>query len=316
MLKQYHQTITALGGDVTLVVTSEHPFSEQDFSNIWRKVYEFERRFSRFLPESELSQFNRKAGLDVPISPEFATLLQASLQLSQQTDGLYNPFVLPAVQRAGYLRSAVAEYSDDTVPDYRARSVTDVASLHLRGDIATIPYGTAIDIGGCGKGYLADMIAADLRALALPGFWLSLSGDMVTYGVDASNQPWQTSVQAANLRRDVEQAISAAGNLIGIATSGTLRRPGQKLKSGKHHIIDPRTAQSADTDILLVTVVAEKAVEADVLASCAVILGSRDAPAFLRKAGVLASVIQTYDGIVFDGDDYIVPAQSVKEMAR
>lgn len=302
MLRQYHESRQALGGNTTIVVTAEHEFSGSDFAELWRKVYQFERQFSRFLPESELSQFNRRAGLDTPISQEFATLLQSAQQLSQRTNGLYNPFILPAVQRTGYVQSALDGYEDDVAPDYRMRSSSEANRLQVKANIATIPYGTAIDMGGCGKGYLADMLAKELRALSLPGFWVSLSGDMATYGIDANEQPWQTGVQDAQAKHAIPYIISATGRQLGIATSGTLRRKNQHLKAGAHHIIDPRSGQPADTDIRLATVVTHRAIDADVFASCAVIVGSEQAPALLRELGVLGFVLQTADRLIVEGD--------------
>lgn len=315
MLGQYHETVQALGGEVTIVVTAEHTFAAADFAQLWRVVYAFERRFSRFLPESELSQFNRNAGLDTPVSEQFAALLEVSQRLSMQTGGFYNPFVLPAVQRAGYVHSALAGYESDQTPDYRSRSITQANRLTLRDGKATIPYGTAIDMGGCGKGYLADVLARQLQAYSLPGFWVSLGGDMVTYGVDADQRPWRTGIQRARSNHPVPYEIVSDGQQFGIASSGTLRRANQRLKTGAHHIIDPRSGRPAQTDIRLATVVCETAVQADVLASCAVIAGSSHAPKFLREQGVKSYVLQTTTGVMHEGGLLQLVAQTAGAVA-
>ena len=77
-----------------------------------------------------------------------------------------------------------------------------------------------------------------------------------------------------------------------VATSGTLRRSRQRAGKPWHHLIDPATFEPATTDVLLATVCAATTLEADVLASCAVILGSERAPAFLESKGVKAILLQ------------------------
>jgi thiamine biosynthesis lipoprotein ApbE len=69
-----------------------------------------------------------------------------------------------------------------------------------------------------------------------------------------------------------------------IATSGTFKRENSKILD--HHIINPVTLQPAKSDILLSTICAKDGVMADILASCAVIIGSEDAPQFLNNMNI------------------------------
>lgn len=297
-ISYWHESRQALGGDVTVVLAAEASFDVSGLREFWRQVFIFERQFSRFLPDSELTRCNNQAGAPTVVSDEFRQLLQASLSMAKLTSGLYNPFILPALQRGGYVQSAVPAYAHEPVADYRARSVVNPSRLELRGNTVNIPYGTALDMGGCGKGYLADQLAALLRTLpAVRGFWVSLSGDMVTEGLDADGQPWATELQSArDLAASAPYSIQGEGRALGIATSGTFPRPGQQSTLRKHHIIDPRTGQPADTDIQLATVIAPTALLADVLASCAVIVGSNQASELLKSAGALGAILQTKRG--------------------
>ena len=63
-----------------------------------------------------------------------------------------------------------------------------------------------------------------------------------------------------------------------------------------HHIIDPRTYKPANTNVLLATVNAKSTLLADVLASCAVILGSDKAIKKLRSMGADGLIMQLDDG--------------------
>jgi thiamine biosynthesis lipoprotein len=66
---------------------------------------------------------------------------------------------------------------------------------------------------------------------------------------------------------------------LGAATSGTTKR---RWGEGRHHLIDPRTGAPAVTDLIEVSVLAPTALEAEILAKTALILGSALAPRALE----------------------------------
>lgn len=289
---QYYQECVALGSKTGISLVSDG-FSAQIealYQELWREVFRFERRFSRFLPGSELSMFNRNAGTKQPISSELHDILLAAHDIAIKTDGLYNPFVLPALQAAGYVHSRVPGHEQDEVDDHSHKSVTTIDRLEIGDDWARIPYGTAIDLGGCGKGYLADQLRSKLPE-SINGYWLSFGGDIAIGGQDDHRQPWTVTIQSANNpTNDIGTFKTSAA--CGIATSGTTVHHGKKAGEPWHHIIDPRTSKSAKTDVLLATVCDESTLRADVLASCAVILGSEQSMQFLKKQGVKAAILQ------------------------
>lgn len=295
MLTKYYETKQALGGDVTITVVADTNQSTGDlFNQLWKEVYLFERKFSRFLPGSELSRFNRQAGIRQIISSDFKNLLGASLKMSKLSGGVYNPFILPALQRAGYKNSAMPGYENDVVDDHSTKKVVTIDKLELKENTATIPYGTALDMGGCGKGFLADRLADILDKLKLTGYWLSLSGDMVVAGFDDNLKPWQVKIQSADSHNQyIDLIIENNGSRLAVATSGTFKRQNQGTNHKWHHLIDPRTGKPAMTDILLATVVDYSCLNADVLASCAAIVGSHEANEYLVKRRVVAACIQT-----------------------
>ena len=83
----------------------------------------------------------------------------------------------------------------------------------------------------------------------------------------------------------------------GVATSGTSVHR-WRLADGRetHHLIDPRTGRSADTDVIQATVVAPTAREAEVIAKTAVILGSRECLGFLSKSAAHACLLLLESG--------------------
>jgi len=302
-MKTYHEQKQALGSTVFLTIVSEagdEPVNDL-MRRLWLEVFLFEKRCSRFLPNSELSQLNRGSGLKQHVSPEFREVLLAAQRMSQLTDGLYNPFVLPALQRAGYKQSLVKEYSHDPVDDHSAKQIVPASSLEINDNWVTIPYGTALDLGGCGKGYIGDVLA-DIaeQEQGMRGFWFSIGGDIVTSGLNEQGQPWV--VQVAPSVKDMTQTVACItmpdSGRYAVATSTTALRKGVQQGKSWHHIIDPRTGQPAASNVTMASVCSQTLLEADVLASCAIIVGEVEAEGFLQQHDVGSALIAIRDGYV------------------
>lgn len=306
----HHQQRIALGSPIDLTLVSDKNQGTVDdlFRHLWLKIFAFERQFSRFLPDSELSQFNRAAGVKTPISQEFHDILAASLKMSELTDGLYNPFILPALQSVGYVHSMVAAHSDDEADDFSSRSVVAPERLQLTKETATIPYGTAIDLGGIGKGYLGDQLADYADSLSeLNGYWFSLGGDIVASGQDANGEGWQIQVEdTARAQAIAGTAASKKSNRHAVATSSSLRRTGKSGGKTWHHIIDPRTNKPSESNVVTASIHAGSLCLADILASCAVILGSDVAPSFCTDRGATGTLLQTGQGLKLSTGDFTV----------
>lgn len=295
MQQRFQQSGHALGSAVYLTIVSDKNSSEvaTQFETLWANITAFEQRFSRFLPGSELSFFNARAGQRTPVSEEFAALLHAAKHMAEKTGGLYNPFVLPGLQKAGYIGSWPTPQKLGTAHDYRARRVVPTSELHIGKGWARIAINSALDFGGIGKGYLLDLLGGILSRNT-QGFWLSLGGDILCSGFDEDGSSWRIAVQSAyNASKSAGNYKNHNGGQMAVATSGTTKRQG--LQAGKrwHHLIDPRTGEPADTDILTATVCCVTATEADVFAKCLVIDGSDRAQANLKHYGVRAALLQT-----------------------
>src|SRR5260221_14414918 len=63
---------------------------------------QWEKTFSRFRPDSELAMLNASAGQWVRASPAMLATVAASVQMSAETRGLFNPLILPALETAGH----------------------------------------------------------------------------------------------------------------------------------------------------------------------------------------------------------------------
>ncbi len=204
-------------------------------------------RITRFDESSELSRLNAAAAW-VDISPELEQLLRASLRAFEMSGGLVNIAVLPSMLAIGYTRP-LAEGPTAARLDqaHSAPLLPDVLKI-TRGRARLAP-NVRIDLGGIAKGWMADQLAARLGDHVL----VNLGGDLYARG------EWPVAIAGKTyLLRN-----------LGAATSSTRKRRWGDL----HHLIDPRTGLPAATRLEEVSVVAETALDAEVLAKTVLISG-------------------------------------------
>jgi thiamine biosynthesis lipoprotein len=131
--------------------------------------------------------------------------------------------------------------------------------LAVRPGAARLSGGTALDLGGVAKGWMADTLAELLGDDCV----VNLGGDLFARG------RWTVGFGG--------QTVVLDG--LGAATSGSWRR---RWGDGLHHVIDPRTAGPATGDLCQVSVIAPTASIAETLAKTALIQGREAGEAWLR----------------------------------
>ncbi len=294
MIHLFYDSNIALGSETSITIASTSPIkSTAAINQLWKEIFNFEKRFSRFIPSSELCFLNKNSGTKQLISKEFRDILITAKNISLETEGIYNPFILPALQRSGYEKSFVVGAENDIHEDYSDRSVVSVDKMEIGDDWVRIPFKTAIDLGGIGKGYLADKLAVSLKH-EFNGFIINLGGDIVTYGTNEHNSNWQIIIQdASSIENKSIGTIKMPLSTYSVSSSGTFKKKGVNKGKAWHHLINPKTLEPANSDIKLITIMSKLAVNSDTLASCGLILGSKDCMKFLKSHKIKNALIQS-----------------------
>jgi thiamine biosynthesis lipoprotein len=251
-----------------------------------------EAALSRFRPESDLSRLNAARGEWLSVDRRLVEALRLALGAREETDGRFDPTVLPALVAAGYDRSF--EQIEVRAPR-RADGWRAGAQIEVREGRARVERGAAVDLGGIGKGYAATRA---LRAMecawpGLPGGLVDLGGDLALAGSTPEGGPWQIAIA------DPRRPGTTAGLLLlqggGVATSGRdVRRFGPD--GSLHHLIDPATGEPAVPGPLSVTVVARTAAEAEAHATALAICAPADAAAHVAAHPHLSALFVPAEG--------------------
>jgi thiamine biosynthesis lipoprotein len=253
-----------------------------------------EARLSRFLPESELSQLNARTGETVPVSSMLWEVIGCALQISCNTGGLYDPTILDVLETAGYDRTWQAVVDDHRLPGTVARRHTGWRDIRLDPDVqrVTLPPGVRLDLGGIAKAWASDRPADRLSCLG--PCLVDAGGDIAMRGRPMGMTGWTIGV-ADPLQAETDLAVLVIGDG-GVATSGIDYRRWRRGGMVQHHIIDPRFGRPAETDLLTATVVASSAMQADVHALTALILGAQHGSRYLVSQQGVEGLLVGPDG--------------------
>ena len=149
-----------------------------------------ERALSRFDAASDLSRLNAAGGAWTAVDGRLVEALRLALRAREDTGGRFDPTVLPALVAAGYDRSfeQLAERPARRVAGWRAGAAIE---LDEPAGSARLEPGTAVDLGGIGKGYAAARALAAMREAwpMLPGGLVDLGGDLALWGETPEQRP-------------------------------------------------------------------------------------------------------------------------------
>ncbi len=259
-MEEHHHSFRAMNTDVDVFVLAERRPSDA-FLSVELLFEQQEQRFSRFRETSLLSRFNRGEAI---ADLWFAAAIRLSLDMYDETGGLFNPAILPSLRAAGYEVTFEKVAGGDPLA---GATPPFPEMLRTTGDRCEL-LGGAIDLGGIVKGWTVDL-AAEHLAQSFEHLLVNAGGDMRAVGSDSGGSGWLVEIDTPSGASLWSGRISAA-----LATSTTRKRR-WKTSTGEsaHHLIDPRSGLPADSGWIQTSVRAETCVRAECWAKAAIVGG-------------------------------------------
>ena len=282
-----------MGSDVEVIVIDGPAAS---LAHARDRLDELERRWSRFLPDSEVSRLTAHAGCPVEVHPDTVTLVRTAIAAWRESGGAVNPTVLGAVIRAGYDRdfAEVAPLAERVAVPACGLGLVACTDIELDGTAVTLPAGTGFDPGGIGKGLAADVVVDELRSLGAAGACVNVGGDLRVSGTGPEGGAWTIAIEdPADPARHLLRVGVAEG---AVATSTTARRRWRIGGVPEHHLIDPATGEPSTTDLVQATALAASCWLAETYAKAVLLRGQRRAFDVLPAA--IAALAVGEDGTV------------------
>jgi FAD:protein FMN transferase len=255
------------------------------------RLRELESLWSRFRDDSDITRANRAAGAPVVVDGDTLAVVSRALDAWKQTEGRFDITMLPALVQAGYTHSTVDHSAAPRVPGSRV-GMSGWLEVDYAASTLTVPAGAAIDLGGIGKGFAADIVAEELIEAGAHGVIVNVGGDLRVLGTPLDDASWYLGVEDPHHVPNHVAVLRLEQG--GLATSGTtIRRWTNSDGHQVHHLIDPRSGLPSTTRLLTATVIAADAATAEAFATAAMMLTGPEAVAMLDAVGLAGVAVET-----------------------
>ncbi len=266
-------------------------------NNAFARIIDLERRLSDTEPESEVAKLcEQPFGQPVTVSDELFEILQKAQRAAELSDGAFDVTVGPVVRL--WRRARNAEVLPPSKELAHARESVDwrKVKLNTRGKTVTLTApDMQLNLGGIGKGYIADKALEVLQDLGISrALLVAASGDMVAGEAPPEAAGWLVKVGDS----DGKNPRLARTILLRNAAVSTSSAGKQFVEiEGKRYsrIVDPRTGKAL-VERLDVCVIAPHAAEADSFDTAVNVLGVEDGLKLIEsQSGTAALIVRKND---------------------
>lgn len=255
-----------------------------------------DRSMSTYRSDSAISKINQGDTM-VVVDEHFRKVFEASQQIWQESEGLFDPTVGVLVNAWGFGKQKISEAdlpTDKKIDSLRKYVGFDKVALTEKNLIKKRYTEILFDFNAIAQGYTSDVVANYLSARGIKNYIVEIAGEMYLKGKNTvEDKSWTIGVENPLKPlddRDLVATIQFTNQ--GLATSGNYRKVWTDSNGRKYvHSINPLTGRATQSDVLSATVVAPSTMLADGYATMFMVMGLAKSKAFLEKHPDLAVLL-------------------------
>ena len=265
----------------------------------------FNQCLSTYIPNSEISRFNKK-GLHKFEASYFYEVLNASMEVFMETKGAFDPTVGPLIDAWGFGPQAPI-YPDSATVDSLLQFVAFDKVFFDSISVCRLKRGIELSFSAIAKGQGVDVVANYLRDQGMQDVLVEIGGEMTAYGHFAEQRPWIAGIEDPNSPLEARNAMfRVALQDRAMATSGNYRNYYERNGRKYAHTIDPISGYPVQHNLLSATVFAENCMLADAYATAFMVMGMARSREVLSQHPELDAVL-IFDTGVDTLSYYITP---------
>ena len=287
--EKVEQTKELMGTYVTITIYGEEEqIVEQATEVAYKEIERIEKLVSNYINTSEVYILNENQKIS-NVSNELIYLLTKSLKYGDLSQGAFDITVQPILD---LYKDSFENLKRPPTEEEVQETLNQVGYeyIFIKNKNMKFTKPTKITLGGIAKGYAIDKAIEVLKQYDVEHALVNAGGDMRAIGAKGE-EDWQIALQNPRDKKDHITIIHL--NDRAVATSGDYERYYDDEKKF-HHIVDPRTGFSA-TELISVTIVTDKAVDADALATSVFVLGKEDGLNLVENTKNTEALIITND---------------------
>jgi len=276
--------------------------SQQLIELVQAEMHRIDLAMSPYKEESELSLVNNKAGSEaVVITSELFELLNESQKIAELSDGAFDI----TYASVGYQYDYRKKKKPDQASIDSALKAINYHAVLLDRTQSTVRFShpqVKIDLGGIAKGYAVKRCLELLKISGIKHALVSAGGDTGLLG-DRRGRPWYVGIK--HPRADEKTAVKLPLNNESISTSGDYERYFIEEGIRYHHIINPKTGDSA-RKVVSVSIIGKDSTYVDALSTTVFVKGLQEGMAFIEQ-------LPEYEAIIIDNQQTLHVSKGLQQ---
>ena len=250
---------------------------QRDFkSQIDSLLIGFNQSLSTYIPDSEISRFNRRDTLPFE-SPYFYPVLETSQKVFVETNGSFDPTIGPLTNIWGFGPEGAQRKDSLEIKDILKNVDYNLISF-TEDQVVKQRQGVQLDFSAIAKGYGVDVVVEFLQSQGISDMLIEIGGELVARGENEHGELWRVGINQPDEQGAADEIISiVALQDQGLATSGNYRNFYVKDGVKYSHTISPKTGYPVRHGLLSATVLAENCMLADAYATAMMVMGTQEA---------------------------------------
>lgn len=309
----YQDTDFAMGTVISQNIYGEE--AEQLSDQVLEQIRELEQTISFRVEDSDIARINEAAGTGQAVSVSQKTIRWLSAcQDVWNRSGHTLDITVGAASRLWDIGGENPRIPEKEELEQALKTIGG-DRYDLEGECVLYSQsGGQLDLGAVGKGIACDEIAAYLDRMQeevgkKTNGTFSVGGSVLIYGCKPDSHPWRIGIRDP-LGQEGETMASLTfalqeGEKMFVSTSGDYEKYFEQDGVRYHHILDPKTAAPADSDLISVTVISTSGFLSDALSTACFVAGK-------ENAMELAEVFQV-DLILIDHEQNVTVTEGAAE---
>lgn len=262
---------------------SDPTAAKQVIHEITQRVKDLTHVMSDYEPDSEIRKLYESAKPEQPVqvSQDLFKVLNFSEQLSQQTGGAFDVTLGPLIDlwREAKLRHQLP--TRQQIDDAKARSGFRFLKLHAESQqISLLKRGMHVDLGGIGKGFAADEVAAVFQKHGIDSFLIDAGGTICVGSPPPGKLGWKIKTQFGPAHKGLPETIQLSH--AAVSTSGDQQRFVEIQGKRYSHIVSPDTGLGT-TQSRMVMVIGPSAAQTDAYATALCLLEAEECVRLMKQ---------------------------------
>ena len=253
------------------IVTLDINCDQKTLEEAFLLCEKYENLLSKTRKNSDVYKLNN-ADDYITVSKDTIKIIKRSVYFSGLSGGLFDITICPVTN--------LWDFEGTTLPDRKEieEAIKNVNYERIKTDGEKVFLdGTEIDLGGIAKGYIADKLLQFFKEKNVTDGIINLGGNVIVFG----NKEKSVGIAKPFSENEIVAKVKLKNK--SIVTSGTYERFIDIDGKIYHHILDPKTGYSCETDLNSATVIGDTSLDLDALSTICILLGKEKATKLIEQ---------------------------------